>query len=518
MSEPLQFGSNMQHLLPYLVVTVGVLLTSIWNLFFPKHKGWTAWIAVVALSAGAGLLLRQADAVASAASGSLYLFYNLLTIDSLSLVIGVLACLMGTIVVFMTMGYEHKFGANVGEYYAILLAAVLSVMFLACATDLIMLFVALETLTLCCVLMSGFAKRDIKSNEAALKYLLSTAATTATLMYGLSFLYGLTGSTDIYQIQRGLFQYAQTPHLVIVLLIMLMVSVIGFKLSIVPFHMWTPDVYEGAPIPTTAFLSTVSKLGGAVVALRLFSIAFVSLNSLWIPVLAALAIVSMIAGNTIALAQKSLKRMLAYSSIAHVGYLLLGLVANNEAGISGAIFYLIVYSFMNLGAFTIASIIENETGSDLIDDYAGLIRKRPFLTVCMAICLFNLGGLPIPPAGFLAKIFVFWPAAQLYSITGVWLIAIALITSIPAVYYYTRVAIKMIVAEPGQLVSALPEKRLSLPSSQMGPAFAVTIALVGIFMCSFNVMPIMDWSKTAMQAVESHRQTASNDTFDDVYH
>jgi NAD(P)H-quinone oxidoreductase subunit 2 len=400
------------------------------------------------------------------------------------------------------MGYERKFGPNKGEYYAILLTAVVSVMFLAGTTDLIMLFVSLETLTICCVLMSGMTKRDVRSNEAALKYLLSTAATTATFMYGLTFLYGLTGSTDYASIQSKFYQVAQSPSLVAMLLLVLLISVIGFKLSIVPFHMWTPDVYEGAPTPVTAFLSVGSKLGGLVVALRLLITVFGAASANWIPLIGILAIMSMVAGNLIAMCQKSVKRMLAYSSIAHVGYFLIALCANTTESLGAIFFYIIVYGLMNLGAFTAAIMIENEVGSDDMEDWCGLIRKRPFVAVAMTLCLLNLGGLPVPPAGFLAKFFVFWAGIQMYSTLGYWLVGIGLLTSIPAVFYYSRVAIKMIVRDPSARVAALPERRLALADSQLGPIVALAISLVGIIAAGTSaVTPLMDFSTKAVSGL-----------------
>src|SRR5262249_17127223 len=271
----------------------------------------------------------------------------------------------------------------------------------------IMLFVGLETLSLSCVLLAGFEKRDVKSNEAALKYLLSTAATTATLLYGLSFVYGLTGSTNYYDIHAMLTPSMPEPTMVLILLMVLLLSAVGFKLSTVPFHMWTPDVYEGAPTPVTAFLSIGSKLGGFVVAVRLLSFVFAAAVLDWSILLAILAMGSMIAGNLIALAQNSFKRMLAYSAIAHVGYILIGIVPNTPSGLSAMMFYLIVYGLMNLGGFAGAIIADNQLGTDNINDYSGLVRKRPWQALGMAVCLLNLAGLPLPPAGFFAKVFIF---------------------------------------------------------------------------------------------------------------
>jgi NAD(P)H-quinone oxidoreductase subunit 2 len=491
------FAQALQLLTPEITVIFGIILTALWPLFFPKARAWTPTFAVISLAVATMQLATQLPL------DGVLLFRGLYTVDKLTVAFGMLSCVVGIIVVTMAMGYERHFGNNRGEFYAILLTAVLSVMLLAGTTDLIMLFVTLETLTISCVLLSGFQKTDKRSNEAALKYLLSTAATTATFLYGLSFLYGLTGSTNYYDIHQSMYQMVQSPSLVVIFLLVLLLSAIGFKLSMVPFHMWSPDVYEGAPTPVTAYLSVGSKLGGLVVAIRLLTVVFDSAASDWTIVVGALAIISMIVGNMIAMAQTSLKRMLAYSSIAHVGYLLIGLVANTNEGLSAMLFYIIVYGFMNLGAFTGAILFANEVGTDNIDDMAGLIRKRPWLAVLLAVCLLNLAGLPVPPAGFLAKVFVFWAGFQMYSNLGYMMVVAALLTSIPAIYYYTRVVIKMVVAEPSDAVQALPENRQVRGDSEAGPKLAMALSILGIIFGTFWVNPLMDFSSKAIASVKA---------------
>lgn len=483
---------------PHVIVIAGIIIAGLWNLFFPKLRQVTPIAGLLVLVLATVAYTGQLDV------STTKLFAELYTVDRFSTAFGIIACVVSAIVVLMTMGYERKFGPNRGEYYAILLTATVSVMFLAGTTDLVMLFVALETLTICCVLLSGMAKQDQKSNEAALKYLLSTAATTATFMYGLTFLYGLTGSTNFYEIQAKFYQVAQSPSLVAMMLIVLLISVMGFKLSMVPFHMWTPDVYEGAPTPVTAFLSVGSKLGGIVVTLRLLTVVFGSAAANWIPLIGILSILSMVAGNLIALAQRSVKRMLAYSSIAHVGYFLIALCANTNESLSALVFYIVIYGLMNLGAFTAAIIIENELGTDDMDEWCGLIRKRPWVTIAMAVCLLNLAGLPVPPAGFLAKFFVFWSGIQMFSALGYTLVIVGLATSIPAVFYYSRVAVKMIVREPSPAVEALPERRLTLPDSQFGPIVALSLAILGIVVASsIMVTPLMEFSSKAVASLSA---------------
>jgi NAD(P)H-quinone oxidoreductase subunit 2 len=507
-------------LLPHILVIIGVLLTSIWDLFLPKLRHWTPWIAFISLLSAFWALTSQLDV-------NQKIFGDLYSVDPLSVVFGLIATGVGLLVVLMTTGYEHHFKTNRGEFYAILLTAIVAVMFLAGSTDLIMLFVSLETLSICCVVLAGFQKGDVKSGEASLKYLLSTAATTATLLYALSFVYGLTGATSFDGIAAKMeFSSQGLRSLLEFLIIALTLSAIGFKLSVVPFHMWTPDVYEGAPTPVTAFLSIGSKAGGFVVALRFLIQVFHSIYFDWVVVLAALAMVSMIGGNLIALAQSSFKRMLAYSSIAHVGYILIGLVAFTAEGVQAMIFYIIVYGFLNLAAFAGAILFQNETGSDRIDDMAGLIRKRPVLAILMSIALLNLAGLPIPPAGFFAKVFIFKaglegnqfltdPTAQNAMLQhtalnnlnlGWWLVAVALVTSIPAIYYYCRVIIKMIVPEPSEKVAQLPASRAFVGSPQEGTWVALLACSVAIFAAgTFLVDPIVSVSRKAAEVIDPQK-------------
>lgn len=488
-------------LAPQLILVVGVLFAALWNLFAPKAKGLTPIVCLISLAMSGYVLTTQLGITEILCNG-------LFTIDPLYSVFSLIAIVVGLIVVLISMGYDHLFGRNRGEYYAILMTAILSNLFLAGSTDLIMLFVSLETLSVCCVLLTSFTKKDVRSGEATLKYLLSTAATTATLLYGLSFLYGLTGATSFTAIRDTFSMGSQAaPTFFMLLLLTLIISAICFKLSVVPFHMWTPDVYEGAPTPVTAFLSIGSKAGGFVVAMRLLLIVFAQSQAQWMVILGALAIFSMVVGNLIALAQNSLKRMLAYSSIAHVGYILIGLVAASESGLSALVFYVIVYGLMNLGAFAGAVLISNETGSDRIEDYAGLIRKRPLTALAMALCLLNLAGLPIPPAGFFAKVFIFTAGAniqtQFMGLPLGWvLVSAALITSVPAIYYYTRVVILMIVPEPSEKVASLPGPQAPRPwvgSPQEAPALALLVCTVLVAAAgTISVNSLMNVSRMAV--------------------
>src|SRR5438105_1693729 len=284
-----------------------IVIATLWNLFFPQAKRWTPVFSLVGLLF-AGVTLSQQFMLSPVA-----LFGGLYTVDKLTVSFGLLAAGVGIIVVLMSMGFESELGTNRGEFYALLLSALLSVMLLAGTTDLILLFVGLETLSICCVLLAGLVKKDRASNEAALKYLLSTAAVTATLLYALSFVYGLTSSTNYGDIHMRISSLVEVPSLLIIFILVLLMSAIGFKLSIVPFHMWTPDVYQGAPTPVTAFMSVATKAAVFPAFLRVFNLSLGSVQSKWFGIIWALAIATMIVGNVLALSQSNMKRLLAYS-------------------------------------------------------------------------------------------------------------------------------------------------------------------------------------------------------------
>ncbi|MEY2833856.1 MAG: hypothetical protein RLZZ574_3115, partial [Cyanobacteriota bacterium] len=322
------------------------------------------------------------------------------------------------------------------------------------------------------------------SNEAALKYLLIGAASSAIFLYGMSLLYGLSGGeTNLTLISTKVTAINGVQSLGLAISLVFIIAGISFKISAVPFHQWTPDVYEGSPTPVVAFLSVGSKAAGFALAIRLLTTAFGSLTEQWHFIFTALAILSMILGNVVALAQTSIKRMLAYSSIAQAGFVMIGLIAGTDNGYSSMIFYLFIYLFMNLGAFSCIILFSLRTGTDQISEYAGLYQKDPLLTLCLSICLLSLGGIP-PMAGFFGKIYLFWAGWQagLYG-----LVLLGLITSVISIYYYIRVVKMMVVKEPHEMsesVKNYPKINWKLPGMrplQVGiVASAIITSLAGI--------------------------------------
>ena len=403
--------------------------------------------------------------------------------DDLSIVFRGIIALSTAVTILMSIRYVEQTGSALSEFITIMLTATLGAMFLSGANELVMIFVSLETLSISSYLMTGYMKRDSRSNEAALKYLLIGAASSAVFLYGSSLLYGLSGGeTSLPKIAAGIAQ-TEGGELTSAIALVFMIAGIAFKISAVPFHQWTPDVYEGSPTPVVAFLSVGSKAAGFALAIRLLVVAFPLEEPQWRLIFSALAILSMILGNAVALAQTSMKRLLAYSSIGQAGFIMIGMVAATEAGYASMVFYLLVYLFMNLGAFTGIILFSLRTGTDQITEYAGLYQKDPLLTLGLSICLLSLGGIP-PLAGFFGKIYLFWAGWQagLYG-----LVILGLVTSVISIYYYIRVVKMMVVKEPQEMSETIqnyPAVRWNLPGMrplQVGLVFSLVVtSLAGI--------------------------------------
>ncbi len=406
-------------------------------------------------------------------------------------------------------GFTHK-----SEFMILLLTAVLGIMVLVSANDLITLFVALETLGLSSVMLIGYSKYDPRSNEASIKYLLNSASASAIFLFGLSVLYGVCGSTQLHEIKYKMFHLVNSGNLnqsTILLILVLIIGGLGFKLASAPFHMWSPDVYEGAPTPVTAFLSVASKAAGLAISIRILFYVFNFAVNIWQPIIIALSVLSMLIGNLVALAQvinkASIKRLMAYSSIAQAGYILIGLALAKPETVSGSIFYIIVYSIMNLCAFLCIIAFGNEADSDAIEDYSGLVKKRPLLVFAFAISLFNLAGLPLPPAGFIAK-FILFKASFEAGFTGIILGTIALLTTIISIYYYLYIAKVMIVNEPSSAVSKMDENKNALGKSNELNA-AISFALTAMFIISLISNSILQITNKTSINISSKNQFIS---------
>jgi NAD(P)H-quinone oxidoreductase subunit 2 len=439
---------NADRILPEGIVILTIVIILVGDLIVGRSSSkWTPYAAIVGLLAAVAALFYQWTVAPDPIS-----FLGGFNSDALSLVFRGIIALSAAVTVPMSIRYVERSGTALAEFLTILLTATLGGMLLSGADELVMIFVALETLSISSYLLTGYMKRDPRSNEAALKYLLIGAASSAIFLYGVSLLYGLSGGeTQLSAIATNLLSHQADSPIGLVVALVFVIAGIAFKIAAVPFHQWTPDVYEGSPTPVVAFLSVGSKAAGFALAIRLLVTAFPLVSEQWHFVFTALAILSMVLGNVVALAQTSMKRMLAYSSIGQAGFMMIGLIVGTEAGYASMIFYLLVYLFMNLGGFTCVILFSLRTGTDQISEYSGLYQKDPLLTLGLSICLLSLGGIP-PLAGFFGKLYIFWAGWQ----AGAYgLVLIGLITSVISIYYYIRVVKMMVVKEPQEMSEAV---------------------------------------------------------------
>ncbi len=467
-------------ILPESIVLATLMVVIVGDLIVGRIASakWTPYVAIAGLLAAVGALYLQWDPTAPIA------FLGSFNGDDLSIVFRGVIALAAAGTILMSIRYVEQSGTALAEFIVILLTATLGGMFLSGANELVMIFVALETLSISSYLLTGYTKRDPRSNEAALKYLLIGASSSAIFLYGSSLLYGLSGGkTQLSEISASIAAAGLDQSIGLVVALVFAIAGIAFKIAAVPFHQWTPDVYEGSPTPVVAFLSVGSKAAGFALAIRLLVDAFPLVTEQWQFVMTALAILSMVLGNVVALAQTSMKRLLAYSSIGQAGFIMIGLVIGTNAGYSSMVFYLLVYLFMNLGAFSCVILFSLRTGTDQISEYSGLYQKDPLLTLVLSICLLSLGGIP-PLAGFFGKLYLFWAGWQ----AGAYpLVLLGLVTSVVSIYYYIRVVKMMVVKEPQEMsdvVKNYPEIRWDLPGLrplQVGLILAlVTTSLAGI--------------------------------------
>jgi len=361
---------------------------------------------------------------------------SMIAIDGLRLFsnwVFLVAAAMGILVSFT---YVYRMRLQAGEYYGLILLATAGMMFMVAARDLIVIFLGLEVMSIAVYALTAFNRRDKRSAEAGLKYFLLGAFSTGFFLYGIALTYGATGTTNVALVAESIAAGAANDGLLLFAVAMLAIG-FGFKVAAVPFHMWTPDVYEGAPSPVTAFMSGAVKASAFAAFLRVFLTAFPALHDAWGPILWALAALTMVGANLIALVQTSMKRMLAYSAIAHAGYLLVAITAANEVAAAGLLFYLLVYTVMNIGAFAVVIAVGGQGEENpLVEDYAGLGQRQPLLAVLLTLFLLSLAGFP-GTGGFIGKIYLLRGAAD----AGLWGLAVILVlTSVLSYYYYLRVA------------------------------------------------------------------------------
>jgi NADH-quinone oxidoreductase subunit N len=378
--------------------------------------------------------------------------------------------------ILISINYIKVEKSNHGEYYALMLFATLGMMIMASAGNLIVLYLGLELMALSTYILAGFMKHDRKSNEAAIKYLLLGAFSSAFLLYGISIVYGLTGTTDIRGISDFIVANGLSGNSALILSITFFCAAFAFKIAAVPFHMWAPDVYEGAPTAVTAFMSVGPKAAGFAAIGRVFLIAFGSEFVDWSAILIPIAVLTMGFGNIVALSQTNIKRMLAYSSIAHAGYALIGVIAGGTDGVGSMMNYLLIYSFMNIGAFGVVILLRRDgfEGTN-INDYKGLAKSNPLSAALMLIFMFSLTGIP-PTAGFIGKVYIFMAAI---SAGYTWLVITAVVFSAISAFFYLRIVIFMYMSEQ--------EGEDVVLSTSPGINFALALSAIGVI--ALGVMP-----------------------------
>jgi NADH-quinone oxidoreductase subunit N len=429
-----------------MISTVGCLVAIGWMLVLPQHADVSAGIFVV---------------------------------DPLNSLVKI-ALLALTILTFL-LSLESSFSVHVGEYFALVLLAAVGMMFLVSSTDVLMIFISLELTSLSLYVLTAFNKTDAQSAEAALKYFLFGGMAAAFTLFGLSLLYGLSGATNLEKIAAAI----RGPGLDPLLVLALVMTVIGFgfKVAAAPFHLWAPDVYQGAPAPSAALIASGSKVAGFFVLARVMALGFNGAEGSgawhdylpgWVPLLAVVASLSMILGNLAAIVQTSVRRLLAYSAIAHAGYMLLGVMAHDGPGLASLLYYVFTYGLTTLGAFGVVAVVQQQTGGDRLSDFAGLSRRSPGIAICMMIFILSLAGIP-PLAGFFGKFYIFSEVLRSPAGFGLlWLVILAIALSAVSLYYYLQVLKQIFVLPAGPQASLLTP----VPATQQVVLAVVALAVV----------------------------------------
>jgi NADH-quinone oxidoreductase subunit N len=447
-------------LAPVLVLSVfamGVLVLDLWA---GKNKTLLMFISLV------GLLMTAISAFAKHPLPA-FAFTDSYIVDHLSIFFICIFTISSALTILLSFEYNERKGIKAGEYYALILLCTVGMIILASSTDLIMIFLGIEIVSICLYVLAGFRRDDPVSNEAALKYFLLGAFATGFLLYGMTLIYGSTGSTNLFKIAGFIKTEGAQSNPLILMGIVLLVIGFGFKVAAVPFHMWAPDVYQGSPTPVTAFMAVGPKAAAFAAFFRVFTEAIPDMSLSWEILLCIIAVLSMFVGNLGAIMQTNIKRMLAFSSISHAGYLLIAVIAKSSLAGSGLLFYMLAYAFTTFGAFGIIILLGKKEEENLeLENYSGLAYKHPILALSMTVFLLSLGGLP-PFAGFVAKFYIFSAAIEEGFVT---LVVIAVLNSAISFYYYLKVVVFMYMKEPES------EFQISLTPMTL---FVVIVGIIG---------------------------------------
>ncbi len=482
--------------LPEIVILATLCVIIVADLFIKSERHTTGWIML------AGLLLAGYFTILQSGRSE-SVFYDMVAVDPFAVFFKSVLILAGLFVVFFSMKSLEleNYKSRIGEYYMLLAGMMLGMLMMVGSTNLLLMFLALEITSISSYVLVGFTKKSLRSSESSMKYIIYGAVSSGVMLYGISLLVGVTSATDIYAINKALVAGVDQTLILNIAVLMIIVG-LGFKIAIVPFHFWAPDVYEGAPITIAALLAVASKIAAFGMMIRFFSVTFIdsagfSAAGVWSAIdgihwdilLGGMAALAMIVGNLTALRQDNIKRMLAYSSIAHAGYILMGLVILTSEGLTAILIYLFIYLFMNLGAFYVAMLFMNKAGTESIEEYKGLGFRAPLAGVALTIFLVSLTGLP-PTGGLVAKLYIFGAAI---SAGWIWLVVIAGITTVISLFYYIRVVRNMFFFKPED---DAPELTFDLTSKLILFALLIPTLLLGIYFA-----PLLEFAKSSMSMI-----------------
>jgi NADH-quinone oxidoreductase subunit N len=478
---------------PIIILTVGALgLLTIASLVRSKpsrgfYALYTVCTAAAALISSAWLWLGFDDT----GHGPRFAFSNMVAVDGFAVFFFVVISIAIVLAALLADAYLRREQLDGPEFYVLALLSGAGGMLMAAANDLIVVFLGLETLTIALFVLAGFHRRRAESGEAAMKYFVLSAFSSAFLLYGIALVYGSTGTTNLAGIAQWLSANVAITNGVLMAGLAFLLVGFGFKIAAVPFHTWTPDVYQGSPTPVTAFMAGASKAAGFAALLRVFFSTFSVLRPDWKPLVWGLAVASLLVGSVLAVVQRDVKRMLAYSSISHAGYILVGLQAANTRGIAAALFYLLAYTFMVMGSFAIATVVggRGDAAHDL-DAYKGLARRRPAVALGFTVLLMAQAGVPFT-SGFLAKFYVISAAVQSHSYA---LALIAMLAAVVAAFFYLRVIITMYSSDEVEGEEAAPPARLAVP---FGAGLALTAAVAFTLVAGILPQTFFDFAKDA---------------------
>jgi NADH-quinone oxidoreductase subunit N len=471
--HPLMGQYWMQGILPEIVLSVGGMLLILWDAFLPKLRESVAPLALIIF-----IVTAWSERLAH---GGMF-FGGMYEVSPITRIFDVTFLLAAILATLFAREYLNREGIQGGEFYALLMWGTVGMMMMAKGLDLLVIILGLETLSICIFVLVGYHRRMPVSNEASVKYFLMGAFATGFILYGTALFYGATQSTNIHVMAQW-FASADPSNPLLTIAFILLMGGLGFKLAAAPFHPWAPDVYQGAPSPVAGWLSVAPKAATLIVLARLFfAMAPVYQMANWSKVIATMSVLSMLIGNAVAIAQRDLKRMLAYSGIAHIGYMLIALVTVRDESVAAIAIYTITYALMNIGAFGVVSmLVKNQNDPQTLDDIAGLGFRRPFFGLALAFCMFSLSGLP-PTGGFISKLYIFKTAVESGHTT---LALVGILASIISVYYYLRVVYYLYMKEPD-------EGMVVMTDGDVFATGALAISLIGILAIGLYPTPLFE--------------------------